>query len=313
MLKYRIILFFALVVIAIGDINSQSTIVVLGSSTAAGTGPSHIDSSWVNRYTKYVKSLDEQNKVINLAKGGYTTFHILPSGTSTPNNRPNPDSNRNITKAISYYPDAIIINLPSNDAASEYSVSSQLENYNQVLQKANIANIPVWISTPQGRNLSYSGKQNLLEMRDSTIIRYGEQAIDFWTYIGQSNGSLNTLYSSGDGVHLNDKGHKILFNRVVEKNILDIISVVEDVKNDEFDIVVYPNPTNDYVYFDCNNKNVISSLIIFDSSGREVVNMKNVNHTKSHSIDLKHLNTGAFYVKLIVDGKIRFKKLMKVK
>lgn len=199
----------------------QVKIVVLGSSTAAGTGVSHPDSAWVNRYNNYLKVLNPKNEVINLAKGGYTTFHILPKGTNTPENRPNPDTSRNITMALSHKPDAIIINLPSNDAAKGFSVNEQLANYKTVLTDANAANVPVWIATTQGRNLNPKGLENLCEMRDSTFTHYGEKAINFWLDIGQAKGTLNITYDSGDGIHLNDKGHKILFDRVVSEGIYE--------------------------------------------------------------------------------------------
>jgi hypothetical protein len=125
------------------------TIAVLGSSTAFGTGPSHADSAWVNRYRKCITDLDSSSKVVNLALGGYTTYHMLPDDFVPPANRPAPDPARNITQALSLYPFAIIINLPSNDAASGYSISEQLSNYDLILEKASAAGVPVWISTTQ--------------------------------------------------------------------------------------------------------------------------------------------------------------------
>ncbi|MBN1481412.1 hypothetical protein EH223_03505 [candidate division KSB1 bacterium] len=38
-------------------------IVILGSSTAAGTGPSRSDSAWVNRYRRYVKNINSTARV----------------------------------------------------------------------------------------------------------------------------------------------------------------------------------------------------------------------------------------------------------
>jgi len=48
-------------------------IVVLGSSTAAGIGPSSIDSSWVNRLNQNLKNLDSTYKIVNLAVGGFSS------------------------------------------------------------------------------------------------------------------------------------------------------------------------------------------------------------------------------------------------
>ena len=48
----------------------------------------------------------------------------------------------------------------------------------------------------------------------------GERAIDFWTDIAATDGTINTIYDSGDGVHLNDAAHILLASRVEAENIL---------------------------------------------------------------------------------------------
>lgn len=203
-------------------------IVVLGSSTAAGIGPSHPDSAWVNRYRKFLQTIDPNHQVINLARGGYTTYHLMPNGFSPPGGRPTPDPARNITQALLRNPDAIIINLPSNDAAFGYSVAEQLANYDTILTATNTQNVPVWISTTQPRNLSNTGRQNLMAMRDSTFARFGEKAVDFWNDIANPDGTIKSQYNSGDGIHLNNAGHRILFERVAAKAIPDVVTGIPE-------------------------------------------------------------------------------------
>jgi len=189
-------------------------IVVLGSSTAAGSGPLNPNNAWVNRYRSYLQNANQNSEVINLAMGGYTTYKIMPNGFVPPPTKPSVDPNRNISKALSLNPTAIIINMPSNDATLGFSVTEQLANYDSILSVALIQNVPVWISTTQPRNLIQSGRDNLMEMRDSTFARFGEKAIDFWYGLAECNGKIKPEYDSGDGVHLNDSAHKILFERV---------------------------------------------------------------------------------------------------
>jgi lysophospholipase L1-like esterase len=106
--------------------NKPFRIVILGSSTSYGTGAVPIDSSWVNKYRTYLKSKNAQSDVINLAVSGYNTYRVLcPTGFVPPAGRPAPDTLRNITKALSYHPNAIIINLPTNDVAAGYSLGEQ--------------------------------------------------------------------------------------------------------------------------------------------------------------------------------------------
>jgi lysophospholipase L1-like esterase len=198
-----------------------ATVVILGSSTAAGTGPRDIANSWVNRYLAYAESLNADNQVINLAKGGYTTYHLMPPGYLPPEGRPKADPCRSITLALHLEPTAIIINLPSNDAAYGYSVEEQLANYDSLLALAARRKVPVWITTTQPRNLTAEGRDNLMTMRDSTWARFGDRAIDFWTGLAQQDGTIDQDFDCGDGVHLNDRAHRILFQRVVGAGLLE--------------------------------------------------------------------------------------------
>lgn len=220
----KIFTLFIMFLIA-GGLNLQAKdgvikIVVLGSSTAAGTGPQNPANAWVNQYSQYVKSVNSSSDVINLAVGGYTTYHVMPSDYTPPTDRPSPNTEHNITKALSYSPDVIIINLPTNDANGNYTVTEQLNNYKVILAKAAEKNVPVYITTTQPRNFSADQRQNLIAMRDSTIKKMGTKAIDFWTDIANADGTINTTYDMGDGVHLNDAAHTVLKDRVVKSSVL---------------------------------------------------------------------------------------------
>ncbi len=195
-------------------------IVILGSSTAAGTGPSSADSAWVNKYRAYVQSINPNNEVINLAKGGYTTYHIMPTGWTQTAGRPAPDTARNITKALSLNPDAIIVNMPSNDASNGFGVAEQMFNFDSLFSMANNSNVKIWICTTQPKtSLGASGKAIQVGVRDSILVRYGQYAIDFWTTIADGNHSIQPQFNA-DGTHLNDAGHSILVSRVMVEQIL---------------------------------------------------------------------------------------------
>ena len=194
-------------------------IVVLGSSTAAGTGPSDPDSAWVNRYRRHLQAMDLQHEVINLAVGGYTTYQLLPTDTDSTDGRPAPDPEHNVTQALALSPDAIIVNLPSNDAANGFSAEDQLANYAAMLERAEAQNVPVWIATTQPRNLDEAGRKVQVAMRDSTYRRFGEHAIDFWTGLAEDDATVKPMYDSGDGIHLNSAAHAILFRRVAEADV----------------------------------------------------------------------------------------------
>lgn len=199
-------------------------LVVLGSSTAAGSGPSSRDSTWVNRYRKYLQNINPSNQLTNLARGGYNTYRIQADNYVAPVGRPSVDSSRNITQAISLNPDAIIVNMPSNDAAIGIGVNEQMANFIRLKMVADSFNIPIWICTTQPRNFSVSQRIVQTLTRDSILNYFGSKAIDFWTGLANVTNGIDSLFDSGDGVHLNDTAHGILAQRVINKLIPNVLS-----------------------------------------------------------------------------------------
>lgn len=207
-------------------------VVVIGSSTAAGAGPSVPDSTWVNRYRAYLQGINPQNQVTNLARGGTTTYQIMPSWFVAPTGRPATDTSRNVTRALALQPDAIIINMPSNDVSSNFTLQEQMNNYQVMVATADSLSVPVWVCSTQPRNFGTAAQRGIqVAARDSIFAVYGVQSIDFWTGLATSTHFIDPLYDSGDGVHLNDAAHGILFSRVAQKalpNLLADTTLTED-------------------------------------------------------------------------------------
>ncbi len=199
-------------------------VVVLGSSTAAGAGPSHPDSTWVNKYRNYLQAIHPASQVTNLAIGGTTTYHIMPDWYIAPPNRPATNPNNNVTQAVTLGADGIIVNMPSNDAGNSFGVGEQMANFTTISQHADSAGIAVWICTTQPRNFSASQKAIQVAVRDSIFATFGMFAIDFWNGIADSTDGILPFFDSGDGVHLNDAGHALLVSRVIAENIPEVLS-----------------------------------------------------------------------------------------
>ena len=203
-------------------------IVVIGSSTAAGAGAEPADSAWVNRYRAWLQGINPANEVLNLALGGFSTYQLLPTTLFLKKYRPAPDSLRNITRALSLRPHAVIINLPSNDVASGYPVEEQMANFEKIMKKARCAGVPVWICTTQPRNFSADKVLRQLLAREAIVKTYGPQAIDVWEGLAEPNGLLDARFNSGDGVHLNNAGHEVVFEQVKSAGIPEFISRVPE-------------------------------------------------------------------------------------
>lgn len=206
-----------------GDKSQAVKIVVLGSSTAAGAGPKDIRNAWVNRWRRKLQSINGYHEVINLAVGGYTTYQLLPDGTSVGENKPKPDTDHNVTKALTHNPDAVVINLPSNDINLGFNIEEQMANYDKICQPLYDKGIPVWISTTQGRNFDKEKRELQKLMKDATLTKYGRRTLDFWRGFAHWDNTVKKELDSGDGVHMNDLGHQLLFEEVWKKDILGVI------------------------------------------------------------------------------------------
>ncbi len=202
--------------------NHSWKIVVIGSSTAYGMGATVYDSSWVGRFTYYIKSKNSLNEVINLGTPGFKTYENLrPDGYVPPANRPAPVYGYNITAALSYHPDAIIINMPSNDAVNDYTLAEQQANYEAALHLADSAKVPVWVTTTQPRNyLTAAQAQNLIDTRAWILTRFGNKAVDFWDGVANPDGSISSVYVY-DYAHVTNLGHNLFFTRMRSETILD--------------------------------------------------------------------------------------------
>ncbi len=239
----------------ISDDTLSCKIVILGSSTAYGAGASVPDSSWVKRFANSIFQNNTRFSTINLAMGGYTTFHIMPDGTSIPSTLPfsSVDTARNITKALSLNPGAIIINMPSNDAYHYISASEQMNNYRIIRNLAAASGVPVWVSTSQPRNYSDPLRRQIqFDVKDSIIEEFGEYAVDFWTSIADTNGYILPQFDVGDGIHLNDDGHRILYERIQIKSLDTLfctqsILAFSDYEIQSYPFLVYPNPAIDFI------------------------------------------------------------------
>lgn len=219
-------------------------IVVLGSSTAAGAGASPKSNSYVNLFTQYlITSVNSGSTVTNLAIGGATTYKMQPGWYSSPSGYP-VDPERNIDAALALNPDGILLNYPSNDADRNIPIAAQQSNFLRVVDKADSANVPVWITSTQPRNISEAQRADLIFMRDWLQATFTSRYIDFWTTIANTDGTIVAAYNSGDGVHLNNAGHAILFERVKNSGMIaEICNIVLPVKIEKFLVEIRNNDT----------------------------------------------------------------------
>lgn len=218
---------------------AQKTIVVMGSSTVAGSGASTYDSSWVGRLTKYYNQNttpgNPDTVVQNLGYFGATTYQEMPTGfVSTVPNRPAPNENVNVTKALSFHPDIVIINLPNNDIVNLVSPAADphevMNNFRTMYQAVVAGGAKCFITTSQPRNdinttTNFYQRQQLRALVDSITNTFGLHSINFWDDLVSTDG----LYSLRDDVrdpasdyHINNKGHRLVYERVIARSIFTV-------------------------------------------------------------------------------------------
>lgn len=238
MTNLRIVALVLAVLVCVGGM-AQKRVVVVGSSTAEGAGASCADSTWAGRVGAWMARQGRGDVLINLAKGGYTTCRVMPTGTPPYQAREHTlsvDTARNITKALSLNPDIVIINLPTNDTSHGIDVKTQMKHFGKMVKACRRAGVEVFVTTAQPHNFgeAYRPPYDAMHTPDASKQhfrdwftdlsakvkrRYGRHAIDFFTGIATEDGFafIRPEYNSGDGVHLNDAAHRIFADRVIEK------------------------------------------------------------------------------------------------
>jgi lysophospholipase L1-like esterase len=194
---------------------------VIGSSTAAGMGATPIDSSWVNLTKSYYQQLGLIDTIYNRAVSASTTYDGMPTGFTPPSGRPAPELAYNITKALSYNPDIVLVAYASNDVYDGYTLQETLSNLRTIYQAVLAAGKIAYVMTTQPRNMTTAQQEIQKEERDSILAEFPAFSLNFYNPVVAADSlSINPIYSFGDGIHLNNAGHQQLYQVVKNADIL---------------------------------------------------------------------------------------------
>jgi len=180
-------------------------IVVLGSSTAYGIGATVPDSSWVGRTKAYYKSQHLLDTLINMAvQGSFTDsgVKLLPT-------------------ALSYNPDIVLVNFPSNDIVADLGVPLYMSNLRKMYNTVTAAGKRCFISTTQPRQ-DPTNEPTLKVARDSVVMEFPANYMQFYDpLVLPGTYDINPLYTV-EGTHSNNAGHRLLFQAVLAAQIISI-------------------------------------------------------------------------------------------
>ena len=294
-------------------------IVALGSSTTAGLKASPIDSAWVNRLSHYYKTeLHILDTIYSLGVAGNTFYSAMPSGYRNTIRPIQPDVTKNVTKAVGLLkglPDpangVIIVNFPSN-GYDYMSVEEVINGLQIIYDSATRYGNRCFITTTQPRTDGNFGtsrvKKKMAAIKDAIIEHFGEEhTLNFWDGLyNPADTTILPTYAAGDKMHLNNKGHKVLFQRVVEKNIFGLV-----MKSQGSIINLYPNPAGERCFITIDHDANVANVL--DATGQLVQSLplQRTGTASSGTIDMSGEEAGLYLVEIPIDNRIETARLIK--
>jgi lysophospholipase L1-like esterase len=191
--------------------STGGTWVVLGSSTAAGNGaPAGL--GWVSLLETAYRPAGVS--IRNLAVAGTVTYHALPGSMWPPLSRPSPKAQTNVDAALALAPRLLLLAYPSNDTARGYSVEETINNLLAIRQTSLAQGVPVLVLSTQPRNLSAAHRACLTLIDQKLRAAVGPCFVAVSERLATPDGLLQSAYDSGDGVHPNAAGHRLIADQV---------------------------------------------------------------------------------------------------
>ncbi|MBP9104018.1 MAG: T9SS type A sorting domain-containing protein [Chitinophagaceae bacterium] len=195
---------------------------IIGSSTSQGNGASSTDSSYVGRLRNFFVAKGLVDSVINFGMSGHSVFKGMPSSYIPFGNQEAPDPSRNITAILNRNVDVVIVNYPSN-GYDVLNIGEIMMAFRTIFDSCVARGVKCYITTTQPReDFGPTTQIFLKEIRDSILIRFGNNSINFYDPVTTPGTTMTMpVYSYGDQIHLNNSGHLQLFNKVIAADILN--------------------------------------------------------------------------------------------
>ena len=300
----------------IHSFSQKQKLTILGSSTAEGLGASEKDSSWVGRLKHYFQTVDPViDTVFNLARRGKDPYFAMPSSYIPPADRPFPNKDSNITRAVSLRGKFLIVSFSSNNY-DVYSFSEIHSTLKTIKDSAEKAGLICYITSSQPRTeFTPEGRLKLKQVKDSILTWFGSRAINFFDpIVDPVDLSILPMYRyTQDEVHLNDLGHRVLFEQVLAKKIFDtsdIDTTVIPTPPKDWQIRVFPNPSkSDFSVVFRFSDIIYAETRLISSSGATIFRQRVVDNQQIRFG--AELQAGLYFLVLQAGSKQQVKKILK--
>jgi lysophospholipase L1-like esterase len=191
---------------------TPATWVFLGSSTTAGFTTSAPSLTWVSRLER---ALTGRNiTIVNIAVPGAVTYIWLPVAAAPTAGRPAPWPANNIDAAMAQRPALVLLNATTNDVAADYRAEETVANVRAIRTVAIAGGAAVLVLSTQPRSLSDTQRARLPLIDAQLAAELGGCFVDIRTPLAGDDNRLAPAFDSGDGIHPNDAGHDVIFQRV---------------------------------------------------------------------------------------------------
>lgn len=207
-------------------------IVVIGSSSAKGEGASDLAHSWVKLVEAALPAYSGNFTVINIAQGGYGSYHFRETGFVPPEGYPAPDPDHNVTKAMTYDPDIVIFANAGNDIVTGgYDINTEIiPNYiaiRDIVEAGGAIFIPTTTQPRTGTNIvrrtNLETLGNWVKANFPVYINFFDNLV--WRTPENISTHLTALEDYRfDTTHFNNAGHNVMF----EQAMLILSAIIED-------------------------------------------------------------------------------------
>lgn len=193
-----------------------TSIAVLGSSTAAGTGASQPGRSWVGLLQAWLAKTKGGN-ITNLAAPGVLSTSALCTQQTNSNRSELIAPTRNIDHALKLGATHFILAFPSNDTTNGMPAEQTIRNFlamRQCAQSNDKVRVAVMSSLPRD-GLTKPQNATIAQIDSTMRKEFGNCFINVRNALAdEGNENIRHDLSAGDGVHFNDAGHAIIFSIV---------------------------------------------------------------------------------------------------